>query len=135
MEDVNTGSGQSARTKMTVSSRSVLSHRLLRGFDPTPHAVHPRIHWRSQVKNFLAHVCHMEMYLQGPSRSGGGARFEEAGYAVSALQAGLQFFLEEGRAPVSNAPSAFAYLPPGLSSLPGQEQEGLVRSARAQAVR
>lgn len=23
---------------------------------------------RSQVKNFLAHVCHMEMYLQGPSR-------------------------------------------------------------------
>lgn len=46
MEDVNTGSGQSARTKMTVSSRSVLSHRLLRGFDPTPHAVHPRIHWR-----------------------------------------------------------------------------------------
>jgi hypothetical protein len=25
---------------------------------------------RSQVKNFLAHVCHMEMYLQGPSRRG-----------------------------------------------------------------
>ena len=38
------------------------------------------------MKNFLAHVCHMEMYLQGPSRSGGGARFEESGYAVSALQ-------------------------------------------------
>lgn len=90
--------------------------------------------YRSQVKNFLAHVCHMEMYLQGPSRSGGGARFEEAGYAVSALQAGLQFFMEEERPVAPTGPSVFSCLgsqgPEEASHL-----QGLVRSARAQAAR
>jgi len=50
------------------------------------------------LKHRLAHVAHVEMYLQGAAgRSGSNeaARFEEAGYAVAALQAALQFFLEE----------------------------------------
>jgi len=93
--------------------------------------------YRSQVKNFLAHVCHMEMYLQGPSRSGGGARFDEAGYAVSALQAGLQFFMEERAATASaSASNVFSYLPQGnLEAEAAPHLQGLVRSARAQAVR
>mmetsp|Transcript_29080 Transcript_29080/g.83349 ORF Transcript_29080/g.83349 Transcript_29080/m.83349 type:complete len:472 (+) Transcript_29080:38-1453(+) len=54
----------------------------------------------SALQHRLAHVAHVEMYLQGAAgRSGSNeaARFEEAGYAVSALQAALQFFLEERR--------------------------------------
>lgn len=89
--------------------------------------------YRSRVKNFLAHVCHMEMYLQGPSRSGGGARFEEAGYAVSALQAGLQFFMEEGRPSAPTGPSVFSCLAQGPEE--ASHLQGLVRSARAQAAR
>lgn len=55
-----------------------------------------------QMRHWLAHVTHVEMYLQGAaSRSGSteAARFEEVGYAVSAMQAALQFFLEEQRRP------------------------------------
>merc|ERR1712150_156597 len=44
----------------------------------------------SDLQHRLAHVAHVEMYLQGAA-----ARFEEAGYGVSALSASLQFFLEE----------------------------------------
>eukprot|EP00435_Cladocopium_sp_Y103_P009492 s4776_g2.t1 len=64
------------------------------------------------------------MYLQGPSRSGGGARFEEAGYAVSALQAGLQFFMEEGRPATSTGPSVFSCLPQGAPGT-GPEEASL----------
>jgi len=55
--------------------------------------------WGSALKDRLAHIAYVEMYLQGAAgRSGSNesARFEEAGYAVSALQAALQFFLEDG---------------------------------------
>lgn len=48
----------------------------------------------SELKSRLAHVAHVEMYLQGATRSEA-ARFEEAGYAVAAFQAALQFFLDE----------------------------------------
>eukprot|EP00928_Gymnodinium_smaydae_P054416 TRINITY_DN38191_c0_g1_i1.p1 TRINITY_DN38191_c0_g1~~TRINITY_DN38191_c0_g1_i1.p1 ORF type:complete len:482 (+),score=116.55 TRINITY_DN38191_c0_g1_i1:70-1446(+) len=54
----------------------------------------------SSTKDRLAQVAYVEMYLQGAAgRSGSSeaARFEEAGYAVSALQAALQFFLDEHR--------------------------------------
>lgn len=51
----------------------------------------------SDLKQRLAHVAHVEMYLQGDEV----ARFDEAGYAASALQAALQFFLEEKRPAVS----------------------------------
>lgn len=53
--------------------------------------------YRSSWQNRLAHVAHMEMYLQGAAGRSGtndAARFEEAGYAVSALQGALQWFLE-----------------------------------------
>lgn len=56
--------------------------------------------YRSALKDRLAHIAYVEMYLQGAAgRSGSNeaARFEETGYAVSALQAALQFFLEDGR--------------------------------------
>eukprot|EP00927_Polykrikos_kofoidii_P051006 TRINITY_DN44823_c0_g1_i1.p1 TRINITY_DN44823_c0_g1~~TRINITY_DN44823_c0_g1_i1.p1 ORF type:complete len:470 (+),score=71.28 TRINITY_DN44823_c0_g1_i1:128-1537(+) len=52
------------------------------------------------MKDRLAHIAYVEMYLQGAAgRSGSNeaARFEEAGYAVSALQAALQFFLDDSR--------------------------------------
>lgn len=52
--------------------------------------------YHSAVKHPLAHVAHMEMYLQGAAwRAGAGDA--EAAYATSALQAALQFFLEERR--------------------------------------
>mmetsp|Transcript_95401 Transcript_95401/g.309138 ORF Transcript_95401/g.309138 Transcript_95401/m.309138 type:complete len:503 (+) Transcript_95401:135-1643(+) len=54
--------------------------------------------YRSSLRQRLAHVAHVEMYLQGAAGLSGNvqvARFEEAGYAVSALQAALKFFLDE----------------------------------------
>lgn len=51
----------------------------------------------SPLQHRLAHVAHVEMYLQGAS--GSEARFEEAGYAVTALQSALQFFLQGDRRP------------------------------------
>lgn len=54
----------------------------------------------SGAKTPLAHVAHVEMYLQTASgRSGGAdaARLQETGYAVSAFQAALQFILDEKR--------------------------------------
>merc|ERR1712232_18162 len=64
----------------------------------------------SQVKQFLAHIAHVEMYLEGAAgRSGSSevARFEEAGYAVCALQAALDFFLTstEERKPAISSPN------------------------------
>jgi len=46
--------------------------------------------YRRAWEHKLAHIAHVEMYLQGSD-----AQFEESGYAVSALQAALHFFLEE----------------------------------------
>eukprot|EP00929_Paragymnodinium_shiwhaense_P095089 TRINITY_DN56053_c0_g1_i1.p1 TRINITY_DN56053_c0_g1~~TRINITY_DN56053_c0_g1_i1.p1 ORF type:complete len:478 (-),score=118.56 TRINITY_DN56053_c0_g1_i1:80-1513(-) len=57
------------------------------------------------LKDRLAQIAYVEMYLQGAASSSGSneaARFEEAGYAVSALQAALQFFLEDAHRPASN---------------------------------
>merc|ERR1712217_223154 len=51
----------------------------------------------SALQHRLAHVAHVEMYLQGAagmSDSNEAARLNEAGYAVTAFQAALQFFLE-----------------------------------------
>eukprot|EP00933_Yihiella_yeosuensis_P035495 TRINITY_DN2904_c0_g1_i4.p1 TRINITY_DN2904_c0_g1~~TRINITY_DN2904_c0_g1_i4.p1 ORF type:complete len:443 (-),score=74.41 TRINITY_DN2904_c0_g1_i4:263-1591(-) len=90
----------------------------------------------SRVQHFFAHVAHVDMYLQTASSKSGGtesARFEEAGYAASALQAGLQFFLEERRVSSQAASLISNVLPPG--GLPGSEHdhlEGLLRQARAQ---
>jgi len=52
----------------------------------------------SELTHRLAHVAHVEMYLQGAAGRSGtfeAARFEEVGYAVSAFQAALQFILNE----------------------------------------
>jgi len=54
----------------------------------------------SGLKYRLAHTAHVEMYLQGAAGRNGSmeaARFEEAGYAVTAFQSALQFFLGERR--------------------------------------
>jgi len=111
--------------------------------------------YNSRLEHRLAHVAHVEMYMQGAagwSGSNEAARFEEAGYAVSALQAALQFFLEERRAAPGAARGAqrsttniiSSYLQPtGNGAMPGMEAEaeldragmqlqGLVRQARAQ---
>lgn len=59
----------------------------------------------SAFKDRMAHIAYVEMYLQGAAgRSGSNeaARFEEAGYAVSALQAALAFFLEDSRRNVAS---------------------------------
>jgi len=94
----------------------------------------------SNLEQKLAHVAHVEMYLQSASgRSGGSANLEEAGYAVSTLQAALQFFLEErrpstaSRAPPRAISSIFSiYLQPGSEPDTGTEAlQGLVRQARA----
>eukprot|EP00440_Ansanella_granifera_P061217 gb/GFBE01066361.1/.p1 GENE.gb/GFBE01066361.1/~~gb/GFBE01066361.1/.p1 ORF type:complete len:461 (+),score=93.76 gb/GFBE01066361.1/:1-1383(+) len=137
-------SGQSGGGPVEITGDDVLSLFIL--------AVHG-----SQVKHNLAHIAHVEMYLQGAAgRSGSSeaARFEEAGYAVSALQAGLQFFLEERRinpGPSSRAPprpstNVFSsYLPQGAQTAGGNldadsdkaamHLQGLVRQARSQGVR
>jgi len=65
----------------------------------------------SSLKDRIAHIAYVEMYLHGaPGRCGNNeaARFEEAGYAVSALQAALQFFLEDSRRPAGAAVSSSA---------------------------
>merc|ERR1712039_941244 len=105
---------------------------------------------KSELQQRLAHVAHVEMYLQGAAGNGfKEARFEEAGYAVSALQAALQFFLEErrpagkakGNSTLRSTTDVFsAYLQPadteqsGDLDRAGMQLEGLVRQARAQGV-
>eukprot|EP00747_Dinoflagellata_sp_TGD_P079855 gnl/TRDRNA2_/TRDRNA2_160671_c0_seq2.p1 gnl/TRDRNA2_/TRDRNA2_160671_c0~~gnl/TRDRNA2_/TRDRNA2_160671_c0_seq2.p1 ORF type:complete len:439 (-),score=85.35 gnl/TRDRNA2_/TRDRNA2_160671_c0_seq2:53-1369(-) len=106
----------------------------------------------SKLQHRLAHVAHMDMYLQGSTgRSGGidAGRFEESSYACSAFQAALQFFLEERRAStqVRSMQSArgtstvfSSYLGQSASGYPSTDPseeadrgiQGLVRSARAQ---
>jgi len=105
--------------------------------------------YKSSLQHRLAHIAHVEMYLQGSD-----AQFQEGGYAVSALQAALQFFLEERRhadaaqAHTRSTTNIFAsYLQPaGGGSVggpaidesdadldrAGMHLQGLVRQARAQ---
>lgn len=106
------------------------------------------------MEHYLAHIAHVEMYSQGEAE-----RFEAAGYAVSALQAALQFFLEERRhvsstrGPSRPATNIFSsYLQPGGDqgmglggsgfggANPGagageDDLQGLVRQARVQGQR
>lgn len=135
-------SGRAQEGAMEITGDDVLSLFIL--------AVH-----RSDLPNRLAHIAHVEMYSQGEA-----ARFEETGYAVSALQAALSFFLEERRhnaassrttaATGANAASRggaarpttnifSSYLQPGADGYPassgaygaGEEDlQGLVRKAR-----
>lgn len=136
--------GAGAGGAMEITGDDVLSLFIL--------AVH-----QSSLQHRLAHVAHVEMYLQGAAgRSGSNeaARFEEAGYAVSALQAAFQFFLEERRhggaavaaggfaarpgAAVKGSTNVFSdFLQPGAGGNDGDElrdqYQGLVQQqARAQ---
>lgn len=124
--------GSPGRPRVEITGDDVLSLFIL--------AVHG-----SQLHSRLAHVAHVEMYLQGAAgRSGSSeaARFEEAGYAVSALQAGLQFFLEERRQTnttkghvsrtTTNVISSFLSGPGDDSEAAAMHLQGLVRQARAQ---
>lgn len=99
--------------------------------------------YRSSLHQRLAHVAHVEMNLQGA---------DEAGYAVSALQAALHFFLEDRRAvatarnpqrPTTNVFSS--YLEAGVTQAGGGDAgadgepdragmalQGLFRQAREQ---
>uniref|UniRef100_A0A7S0F9V2 VPS9 domain-containing protein n=1 Tax=Pyrodinium bahamense TaxID=73915 RepID=A0A7S0F9V2_9DINO len=135
-EGARAGSQQSEAGVMEITGDDVLSLFIL--------AVH-----RSCLQHRLAHVAHVEMYLQGAAgRSGSNeaARFEEAGYAVSALQAALQFFLEErrsaggARGAARSTTDVFASCLRPPSSEPGADLDrtgmqltGLVRQAQARA--
>lgn len=108
---------------------------------------------QSCLRQRLAHVAHVEMYLQGAAgRSGSSAAIEEAGYAVSALQAALQFFLEDrrhaaaGRGAQRSTNVFSSYLQghaetgvaghevDGDLDRAGMHLQGLVRQARAQGL-
>jgi len=70
------------------------------------------VHSSNVDEHWLAHIAHVEMYIQkatGRSGNNEAARFEEAGYAVSALQAALQFFLDERRGTGHSARPRSAY--------------------------
>lgn len=95
----------------------------------------------SQVKQFLAHIAHVEMYLEGAAGRSGSS-VDEAGYAVCALQAALEFFLrstEEPRPAISSpnrgfSPQGFGA---GLDSALDKDSthlQGHVRQARAPGV-
>jgi hypothetical protein len=63
---------------------------------------------KSNLPNCLAHIAHVEMYSQGEA-----ARLHESGYAVTALQSALKFFLEERRHPANTAPRSGVGMGPG----------------------
>jgi hypothetical protein len=103
----------------------------------------------SLVKDRLAHIAYVEMYLQGAAGRTGtneAARFEETGYAVSALQAALQFFFEDanrghpgksarGGAPIGGARgglgvAAFGDAYSDAADPVNSQLQGIVRQAR-----
>lgn len=108
--------------------------------------------YRTDLPNRLAHIAHVDMYSQGEA-----SRFEEAGYAVTTLQAALQFFLEErrhtasrtpaggtslasrggaGNRPATNVFSSYMQEDTMGRGMPGEDDlQGLVRQARASQAR
>lgn len=86
--------GQGRDSRQEITGDDVMSAFIL--------AVHA-----SPLQHRLAHVAHVEMYLQGAG--GSEARFEEAGYAVTALQSALQFFLQGDRRPRATIFSSYLH--------------------------
>lgn len=103
----------------------------------------------SSLQHRLAHVAHMEMYIQGAAGRCGDSAIGEAGYAFSAFQAGLQFFLKdqsghssvvaEPRRPAARpAPATTSVFSKALGAQPqpgdsnDSSLQSLMRSARTQ---